>query len=127
MPPGGHVDEDELPEQTAVRECKEETGLDVSIVQDSAVDLFEGCQHEGRMLSMPIAMMLENIPAYGDHPAHQHMDFVFLARPNDETQELKMEELEATELRWFTRSEIERLDDKTEIFGNVKHYLLKTL
>ena len=31
MPPGGHVDPDEAPEDTARRECKEETGLDVEI------------------------------------------------------------------------------------------------
>lgn len=34
MPPGGHVDHDEIPEETAKRECKEETGLDVEIVGD---------------------------------------------------------------------------------------------
>jgi len=32
LPPGGHVEEHELPHQTAVRETKEETGLSISIL-----------------------------------------------------------------------------------------------
>ena len=29
LPPGGHIDENETPEQAAIREIKEETGLDI--------------------------------------------------------------------------------------------------
>ena len=60
MPPGGHVDEDETPEDAAKRECKEETNLDVEIVGDAQDDLFVGNPDEGRMLKKPIAMLLEN-------------------------------------------------------------------
>ncbi len=123
MPPGGHVDENELPEETAKRECKEETGLDVEIIGDTQKDVFEGNTQEGRMLKKPMTMLLEEIPAYGDHPAHQHMDFVFLAKPMDESQVLKLEENEADEVRWFTKEEIRQLSDE-EIFGNVRKYIL---
>jgi 8-oxo-dGTP diphosphatase len=34
LPPGGHVEENELPHQTAIRETKEETGLNISIIAD---------------------------------------------------------------------------------------------
>jgi ADP-ribose pyrophosphatase YjhB (NUDIX family) len=34
MPAGGHVDENETPEDAAKRECKEETNLDVQIIGD---------------------------------------------------------------------------------------------
>ena len=32
LPPGGHVEENELPNETAIREVKEETGLDVELI-----------------------------------------------------------------------------------------------
>ncbi|MBP9774011.1 MAG: NUDIX domain-containing protein [Candidatus Peribacteraceae bacterium] len=129
MPPGGHVDANEMPEETAKRECKEETGMDVEIVGDSQPDLFAGNPDEGRMLKKPIAMLLENIPESKQRgePAHQHMDFLFIAKPVDENQTLQLEETEGSAMRWFSKSEIERLDEKTEIFANVKGYILEVL
>jgi ADP-ribose pyrophosphatase YjhB (NUDIX family) len=126
MPPGGHIDENELPEDAAKRECKEETGLDVEILSESQTDLFDGNAHEGRMLKMPHTMLLEEIPSNGDQPAHQHMDFVFLAKPVDDTQMLKMAKDEADHLKWFTKEEIEKLSSD-EIFGNVRSYVLSTM
>lgn len=128
MPPGGHVDDDETPEDTARRECKEETGLDVEIVGDAQDDLFAGAAEEGRMLTKPLAMLLENIPASPERgePAHQHMDFLFLARPLDDAQTLTLAEEEGGELRWFTCDEIAALS-RTEIFANVQAYILRML
>lgn len=125
MPPGGHVDENEMPEETARRECKEETGLDVEIVGDAQPDLFAGYPDEGRMLKRPFAMLLENIPASEarNEPAHQHMDFLFLARPLDSAQKLVLAKAEGRELRWFTHDEVAAMPDG-EIFGNVRAYLL---
>ena len=129
MPPGGHIDADETPEETARRECKEETGLDVEIVGADQFDLFADAADEGHMLTKPIAMLLENIPASPERgePAHQHMDFLFLARPVDESQLLKLAEDEGRELRWFTRNEITALSTEGEIFGNVQAYILHML
>ena len=129
MPPGGHVDENETPEDTAKRECKEETNLDVEILGEDHDDLFAMNPHEGQMLKKPIALLLENIPASveRDEPAHQHMDFLYRARPLDESQVLTLAEDEARELKWFTSVEVEKLDVRTEIFSNVKEYILQML
>lgn len=129
MPPGGHVEDDELPEETALRECKEETGLDVVIMGESQSDLFEKNPSEGRMLKKPIAMLLEEIPAYPlrNEPAHQHMDFLFVARPLDKSQVLTLNYDEGREMRWFTREEVKTLDEAKEIFSNVKAYILQIL
>ncbi len=129
MPPGGHVDPNETPEETARRECKEETGMDVEIVGDAQDDLFNENPQEGTMLKKPIAMLLENIPACPerDEPEHQHMDFLFLARPLDDEQELTLAEEEGEEMRWFTKEDIAKLDESHEIFSNVKTYILSVL
>ena|SRR3989344_1165160 len=129
MPPGGHVDEDETPEETAKRECQEETGLDVEIVGNAQENLFAGNPKEGTMLKKPIALLLENIPASEERgePAHQHMDFLYLARPLNEEQELSLLEEEGEDMRWFTREDIEALDEHGEIFSNVKMYILSVL
>lgn len=132
MPPGGHIDENELPEECAQRECKEETGLDVEIIGDMQQDLFTGATHEGRMLKKPFAMLLEEIPAFEGNeykPAqesHQHMDFLFHAKPLNEEQALQIAEQEADHLKWFTADEVESLPEQ-EIFQNVRSYVLTTL
>lgn len=145
MPPGGHVGEDETPEETARRECQEETGLDVVIDGEPCTDLFAENPSEGSMLKRPLALLLENIPASTEpfdpstdlrtgstqgkpaEPAHQHMDFLYVARPVDESQPLALAKDEGREMRWFTRDEVAELDDRTEIFANVKRYILNLL
>ncbi len=122
MPPGGHVDPDELPEDAAKRECKEETGLDVEIMGDAQSDVFAGNPSEGRILKKPFALLLENIEERPNEPAHQHMDFVYLARPIDENQPLTLDEKEGEQLRWFTSEELEKLSDDA-IYGNVRNYI----
>lgn len=129
MPPGGHIDPGETPEDAARRECKEETNLDVEITGEPYTDLFAGNPAEGRMLVKPIAMLLEEIPASAERgeAAHQHMDFLFIARPLDESQALRIAEQEADDMRWFSAEEVRALDTEKEVFSNVKAYILQAL
>jgi 8-oxo-dGTP pyrophosphatase MutT (NUDIX family) len=128
MPPGGHVDENEMPEECAVRECKEETGLDVEIVCDGDDDYFGSTPDEGRMMKLPFAMTLENIPAFPGsatkppQPAHQHMDFQFKARLKDPNQSVVREHPDA-EVRWFTMDDV-RAIPAGKIHANVRAFLL---
>ncbi len=135
MPPGGHLNENETPEDAAKRECKEETNLDVEIIGsvtdggEPEPDLFILNPQEGHMLKRPIAMLLENIPESKERgePAHQHMDFLYLARPLNETDAKELAPDESDGMRWFMREDILNLDEQTEIFSNVKAYILGIL
>lgn len=128
MPPGGHMEADEIPEEAALRECKEETGLDIEIVSLENPDFFANQPFEGRMLKMPYTLLLENIPEHKvkGEPAHQHIDFVYLARPLDENQVLSLQEAEGSDLKWFTYEEVLALPE-TNLFRNLREFLRHVL
>jgi 8-oxo-dGTP pyrophosphatase MutT (NUDIX family) len=44
LPPGGHIERDELPDQAAVREVLEETGLRVELVGEKREDIADPVQ-----------------------------------------------------------------------------------
>ena len=76
LPPGGHVDRDELPHETALRETYEETGLRPDIVTDA------GPYDTDQVTSLPrpAAFLLEDIDVHDDgRVAYQHVDFVYFA------------------------------------------------
>jgi 8-oxo-dGTP pyrophosphatase MutT (NUDIX family) len=77
VPPGGHVDRDELPHETGLREVYEETGLNVELVDDT--DPVEA--PDGRPLPRPRHQMLYDIDVRDDGTVgHQHIDHVYFAR-----------------------------------------------
>jgi len=95
LPPGGHIDENELPTECAVREAKEETGLDIELV--GREENFE------RVMVMlhPKIVQLEDI-----EPGHQHIDLVYFARLKDKTQKISNADDGVNEVRWFSREEL---------------------
>jgi ADP-ribose pyrophosphatase YjhB (NUDIX family) len=77
LPPGGHVDPDEDPVTAVLREVKEETGLDAEILPPA--ETFGGWDRPPQ-IPPPVTILLEDIPAFGDEPAHQHMDLIYFCR-----------------------------------------------
>lgn len=77
LPPGGHIDRDELPHEAALRETREETGLDPTLVTT-------GPSYESetaRTIPTPQHLLLEDINRHPDGSVgHQHVDHVFFAR-----------------------------------------------
>lgn len=69
FPPGGHIDPNELPDQAALREVREETGLEVELLSPGAP--LGGVT----VLPQPHCILLENISA-----DHQHIDLIYFAR-----------------------------------------------
>lgn len=71
LPPGGHIEPNELPDEAALREVLEEAGVQAELVGDLAVHV-----DEPRQLVRPRGVQLESIS-----PGHEHIDLVYLARP----------------------------------------------
>jgi 8-oxo-dGTP pyrophosphatase MutT (NUDIX family) len=76
LPPGGHIEEGELPDEAAAREVWEETGLRVELVGERREDVTDPLQ-----LHRPAGVQLENIG-----PNHQHIDLIYFARPRGSTE-----------------------------------------
>jgi len=105
LPPGGHIDRDELPHEAARRECREETGLDVDLVAPQG-DLESETVES---IPQPQHFLLEDIDV---HPvgrvSHQHVDFVFYGRAEDRTIDPDGDdEAGAEEWEWFTPDDLE--------------------
>ena len=66
-----HIERDELPDDAAVREVFEETGLKVELVGERRKDVSDPMQ-----LHRPAGVHLENIG-----PGHQHIELIYFARP----------------------------------------------
>jgi 8-oxo-dGTP pyrophosphatase MutT (NUDIX family) len=89
FPPGGHIDPHELPNQAAIREVREETGLEVELLtRGRRLGTVE-------VLPQPYCILLENIS-----PGHQHIDLIYFARVCGGS--LAHAEREAHAARWLT-------------------------
>ena len=109
LPPGGHVELNETPPECAKREAQEETGLEIELIQQENLWLnFWNASSFER----PYLCLLENIPAYGDKPAHQHIDMIYLAKP------LRGTLIEG--VHWFSLEDVEKMTDEEEIFAETK-------
>ncbi|MXR22501.1 NUDIX hydrolase [Halobacterium bonnevillei] len=76
IPPGGHVDRDELPHEAGKREVREETGLNPTLLGD-APDL---PAPDGRALPTPRYQVCYDINVHGDGSVgHQHIDHLYFA------------------------------------------------
>lgn len=118
LPPGGHVELNETPPECAKREAFEETGLEIEIIPQENLWV----EHwNASSIERPYMCLLENIPEHGAKPAHQHIDFIYLAKPLTGTLN--------DEARWFSLEEAESLVDDVEIFVETKktiRHLLRT-
>ncbi len=78
LPPGGHLEPNEDPVQAMLREVAEETGIAARVIHTAAPYPHGGRPH----LPAPASIGIYEIPGDTHAPdAHEHIDFVYFARP----------------------------------------------
>ena len=107
LPPGGHIEPNELPDDAAVREVAEEAGIAVQLVGDRGVSV-----DDPRQLIRPEGIQLERIL-----PGHEHIDLIYFGRPVDPTRSQISANDESESIGWFTRLEMVSHGVTTEVLA----------
>jgi 8-oxo-dGTP pyrophosphatase MutT (NUDIX family) len=97
-PPGGKVDNYETPDAAAIRECLEETGIQIQLI--GIVPPVEGA------MVTPIGSQC-NVIKKG---LRDHVDLIYAGKPLDENAKLILSEREGTDVGWFSLEKTKTLD-----------------
>ena len=117
LQPGGHVEPFETLVAAAVRECAEETGIDISSL------LAPGEKVDDYAYPMPVPQFIleEKIPPYGDQPEHFHVDCIYVVHLPQ--QSVRHQTEESHNIGWFSLEEALQL----QTFQNTKWLLQQVL
>jgi ADP-ribose pyrophosphatase YjhB (NUDIX family) len=135
LPPGGHVEEGELPQVAALRETFEETQIqDIILLDVKAGDLclqseearqlhFSRKTEQEELFLEPFALIEERIPETVKDVEHFHLDYVYVGWLQY-VQRAQFLATEVSDAQWL-KLDFEAIE-KLETFTNVK-VILKTL
>lgn len=114
LPLGGHIELDEDPEAAALREAKEESGLDVELLGNRPPTTEQG----SRALIAPRFLDIHRI-----NDTHEHVGMLYWARPRNG--QLKLAAAEHHDIRWCSTTDLDTL--QPPMSGAVKWYCRKAL
>ena len=114
LPLGGHIELDEDPEQAALREAKEESGLDVELLGERPPTTSPGT----RALIAPRFLDIHRI-----NETHEHIGLIYWARPKNGKLALAPEEHH--DIRWCSLEDMEKLTPP--MMDAVKWYCRKAI
>ena len=117
LPLGGHIELDEDPEQAALREAREESGLEVELLGERPPTTGPGT----RALIAPRFLDIHRI-----HETHEHIGMIYWARPRESSGgELTLAKSEHHEIRWCAKADLDEL--RPSMSNAVKWYCLKAI
>ena len=114
LPLGGHIELDEDPEQAALREAKEESGLEVALIGERPPTTEPGT----RALIAPRFLDIHRIT-----DTHEHIGMIYWARPKNGR--VTLSALEHHDIRWCSDAELDAL--RPPMSNAVKWYCRKAL
>jgi 8-oxo-dGTP pyrophosphatase MutT (NUDIX family) len=114
LPLGGHIELDEDPEQAALREAKEESGLDVELLGERPPTTGPGT----RALIAPRFLDIHRV-----NPTHEHIGMIYWARPKNGA--LTLATAEHHDIRWCSAGDLDLLLPPMD--ASVKWYCRKAL
>lgn len=115
VPPGGHIDRDELPHEAGLREVREETGLDATLLDTTpVVDA-----PLGRAIPRPHHQMLYDVNVHDGQVGHQHIDAIYYAEVESRRIDPDPNEANASSWDWYTIPELnsKEIDSDVQRFG----------
>ena len=104
IPPGGHVDRDELPHEAAIPECEEETGLTPTIRRGDEDDRID--EPYCRQLPQPRHQLLYDVDVHDGAVGHQHVDHIYYATVPSRDIEPAEDEVGADRWDWYTPADL---------------------
>lgn len=114
LPLGGHIELDEDPEIAALREAKEESGLEVELLGERPPTTSPGT----RALIAPRFLDIHRITV-----THEHIGMMYWARPKNGKLSLSADEHH--DIRWCSASDLDKL--RPPMTDAVKWYCRKAL
>ena len=114
LPLGGHIELDEDPEIAALRETKEESGLDVELIGERPPTTEPGT----RALIAPRFLDIHRI-----NGTHEHIGMIYWARPKNGT--VMLAAAEHHDIRWCSSEDLESL--QPSMSNAVKWYCRQAL
>lgn len=107
LPPGGHIERAELPDEAAIREVEEEAELAIELIGSRGLE--QDYPGQPQQLVRPEGIQLEDISA-----GHQHIDLIYFARPRAAPVDGSLP-LVASGMRWVHRDELGEIELTQEV------------
>lgn len=112
LPPAGHLQRGEFPHECALREAREETGLDLTLVTEEP-DVASPPSIEA--LPRPRHVRAVDIDTCNGEVVHRHFDVAYYARAGNRDLQPREGEVPPERWEWFTPRELET-DDRVRAY-----------